>query len=101
MFPGETVLSQGEAGLKDPHNGPFKVMQSHGSLLWYIGTMFLSCGVKGCKSCGDYNYGHSVRESGSELAYGSRETDYFNTKKEADEALEIYKKTGELPNQRY
>lgn len=102
MFPGETVLSQGEAGLKNPHNGPFKVMQSHGSLLWYIGTMFLSCGTKGCDHCGEYNnHGHGDRKAGAELDYGSRETDYFKTREEADAALEIYKKTGELPNQRY
>jgi hypothetical protein len=101
MIPGETVLSQGDAGLKDPHNGPFKVMRSQGNLRYYIGTMFISCGVRDCPECGEYNFGGRVHEKGDELDYNSRETDYFNTHEEAEKALEVYKSAGEMPGRRY
>lgn len=101
MFPGETVLSQGDAGKTNPHNGEFKVIQSQGSRLFYIGTMFLSCGVADCSQCGEYNeHGRGQRTKGEELDFNSRETDYFKTKKEAEDALEEYKKTEYLPGQR-
>lgn len=102
MFPGETVLSQGDDGLKDPHHGEFKVMQSHGNRMFYIGSMFLSCGDPACGRCGvdEYPHRHPAKK-GTELDYNSRETDYFKSEQAAKDALEVYKKTGEMPMQRY
>lgn len=100
MIPGETVLSQQALCMQtNPHQGEFKVMHSGGG--WYIGTLFLACGEKGCKDCADYEFGDRVLTKGQELDHNSRETDYFGTETEANAALETYKKTGELPNQRY
>lgn len=99
MFPGETVLSQGEEGKTNPHNGPFKVMQSQGSMQYYIGTMYLDCGDPDCEECEEYACGQP-REKGEELDHNSRETDYFKTRKEAEDALETFNKSGRLPHQR-
>lgn len=100
MIPGETVLSQESLGMpKDPHFSDFKVMQSQGTFQWYIGTMYLSCGNSACSECKDYL--GEPKPKGHELDYNSRETDYFKTKKEAEDALEEYKKTGVLPGMRY
>lgn len=105
MFPGETVLSRkalGEDVDKNPHIGPFKVMTSQGSGLSYIGTMFLSCGVAGCEECDEYNHhGHDQRSKGDEVDYNSRETDYFDTKEEAQAALDKYNSTGWLDKERF
>jgi flavoprotein len=84
----------------DPHTGPFKVMRSQGSGLYYVGTMLLACGDKGCEDCQEYRPG-TVLEKGQELDYNSRETDYFKTKQEADDALKTYNETKKLPNARY
>lgn len=100
MIPGETVLSQQELGMEaDPHLSDFRVMHSGGG--YYIGTVFQACGVADCKECSDYVFGDRVLVKGQELAPGSRETDYFETRKAAEDALEVYKKTGDLPNERY
>lgn len=100
MFPGETVLSQKAIGMEsDPHTSDFKVIRSGGG--WYIGTMFLACGEGSCKDCQDYAFGDRVLVKGQELDYGSRETDYFDTEAEANEALNEYKETGNLPGMRY
>ncbi len=99
MIPGETILSQKLLGMEtDPHVSEFKVMHSGGG--WYIGTVFLACGEKDCKSCEEYSFGETLT-AGKELSPNSRETDYFGKKQEAEKALETYKKTGNLPNQRY
>lgn len=99
MIPGETILSKPSSERKNPHYSEFKVLRTNA---YYIGTTFLSCGQTDCADCGEYNeYGHGQREAGEELAPNSRETDYFKTKEEAEAALEEYKKTGNLPNQRY
>lgn len=100
MFPGETIRSQQELGLPvNPHNSEFKVLHSGGG--YYIGTLFLACGEKDCKDCADYVFGGRVLTKGQELDHGSRETDYFKNKDLADAALEKYKNTGELDNERY
>ena len=96
MIPGETVRSQQAT---DPHNGEFKVMHTGGG--YYIGTMFIACGEKECGVCSEYAFGGRVLTKGQELDYNSRETDYFKTRDEAEKALEIYKKTGDLPGERY
>ncbi len=96
MIPGETILSRRAMGMKDdPHAGEFKVIQSLGSGLFYVGTMMLSCGKNDCEDCSDYD-----REKGAEIDYNSRETDYFSTREEAGAALRTYKETGFLPKQR-
>lgn len=97
MFPGETVLTSKRP---NKHFGEFKVMSSQGGAGFYIGTMYLDCGDPNCHDCDEYAYGRP-RTEGRELDYNSRETDYFATKEEADKALEDYKKTGYLENQRY
>ncbi len=100
MFPGETVLSQiHEDQNTDSHVSPFRVMQSGGG--WYVGTMFVACGKTDCKDCQEYVYGDRVLTKGQELDYNSRETDYFESEKEATDALEEFKKSGELPGERY
>jgi hypothetical protein len=84
----------------DEHVGPFKVIRSQGSGLYYIGTMVLCCGETTCDDCGDR---HEVPfpAKGQELDYNSRETDYFKNEQEAKDALATYKKTGVLHKMRY
>lgn len=103
MLPGETVLSRKSLGmdLDEPHTGPFKVIKSMGSGLYYVGTMLLACGNKDCEDCQEYRSDGGVSEKGQEIGYNSRETDYFNTKQEADDALKTYNETQQLPNARY
>lgn len=101
MFPGETVLSSSETARKNPHIGPFKAIQSQGSGLWYIGTMFICCGNQDCSECGKDEYPRPNHEKGIELDFNSRETDYFDTEEQVNAALDAFNKTGEMPKQRY
>lgn len=70
MLPGETILS-GAPVL--PGVSEFQVLRSNAG--WYVGTM-----------CEEGPY--------------SRESGYFKTREEAQSALDVYKKTGMLPNAR-
>jgi len=99
MIPGETITSQQKMGEPaNPHYSEFRVM--HTGAGYYIGTMFLACGDKGCKDCADYEFGDRVLTKGQELDYNSRETEYFKTSEAAEAALAFYKATGELINER-
>ena len=94
MIPGETILSAKALGMKiDTHVGPFKVIRSEGSGLFYIGTMWIACENSHCADCGQY---HRNQSAGDELDYNSRETDYFEKKEDAAQALEEFNKTGTL-----
>ena len=93
MFPGETVLSQMEYGMKvSDHVSEFKVMESNGS--FYIGTLFTYCGNKECPDCkGELPKGFQEPNS--------RETDYFDKREQAEKALVEYKRLGVLEKARY
>lgn len=93
MFPGETVLSARNLGTPDdPHISEFKVMQSPGNRLFYIGTLWTNCGE--CPECVQPWLRKGQQDQ------GSRETDYFDTMQEADDALAIYKVSGVMPKMR-
>jgi len=94
MIPGETILSAKALVMKvDSHVGPFKVIRSQGSGLFYIGTMWLACGDSTCEDCSQY---HRTPSIGDEIDYNSRETDYFEKEEDATKALERFKETGVL-----
>src|SRR5215471_17040787 len=83
MIPGETILSQQKLGYEiNPHTSEFKVLHSGGG--YYIGTLFIACGEKNCKECAEYIFGDRILIKGQELDHNSRETDYFDTKEEAE-----------------
>lgn len=92
MIPGETIQSRKLMGMEaDKHTSEFKVMFSNAG--HYIGTSHTNCGE--CDDC---------KESGLPKGYespGSRETEYFKDRKGAEKALEMFQKTGVLPEQRY
>ncbi len=96
MFPGETILSQKDLGMPiDKHCGEFKVIRSEGSGNYYIGTMMVSCGESDCEDCG-----YRALPKGEEVDYNSRETGYWDTKEEAEDALKAFKHTGDMPLRR-
>lgn len=96
MFPGETVLSQKELGQEvDPHVSPFQVMRSGGG--WYVGTTYVACGQASCEECSGWR---ELNVKGRELEPNSRETGYFKSEKEAQEALKKFKETGEVTEKR-
>lgn len=93
MFPGETVLSKMEYGMKiSDHVSEFQVMESNG--MFYIGTIFTYCGDTSCLDCrGEMRKGFQEPNS--------RETDYFDTREQAEKALVEYKRLGVLEKARY
>ena len=74
MLPGETILS---GAPKTSNVSDFKVMKSNAG--WYIGT--------------------TIHEEGCDFPY-TRETTYFPSLKQAEEALLLYRNTGLLRGQR-
>lgn len=74
MFPGESVFSMKEKVCPDCQT-PLNLKVCSSAAGYYVGT---TC------DCGPF----------------SRETRYFCSKEEAEEALRTYEKTGVLPNQR-
>lgn len=94
MHPAESVFNLG----KNPHFSELRVIHSN---QYYLGTMYLVCQDGGCESCREEYPWVTEFTQGKELDYNSRETGYFKDEAEAVAALEKYKKTGELDNQRY
>lgn len=78
MMPGETILSGATSQREDPRISNFMVLKSGGG--YYVGTL--------------YNNDEGWQEP------NSRETDYFDTKEEAERALSLFNETGVLPKQR-
>ena len=87
MLPGETILS---GGVVDHHVSEFQVMGSPGG--YYIGTIWTCCGE--CEECKQEKWMPKGWQEPN-----SRETDYFDTREEAEKALEAFKKTNEMPSE--
>ena len=101
MFPGETVLSsEGGAAKRDSHLSEFQVMSSAAG--WYVGTVWTACAEESCSwGCAkDYSW-LPAEERVKTQEPGTRETGYFPNEVAAQNALETYKTTGELPLKRY
>jgi hypothetical protein len=78
MIPGETILSGAKV---DKHISPFQVLRANS---YYIGTTFTTCDGTDCdeKDCKDMGAGMEMPNT--------RETGYFNTRSEAEEALKAF-----------
>jgi hypothetical protein len=92
MIPGETVQSSKALGMEvDPHLSEYQVLRSHAG--YYVGTTWNACGRQDCSE-EECSWGEGFSQP------GSRETDYFETREEAEKALEGFKKNGELEGDR-
>lgn len=98
MLLGETVLSGAESSKENSHVSEFKVMKSAAG--WYVGTEWISCGSTECKEC---SFGTQILYGlkGQPIFPNSRETDYFNSKEEAEKALNMFLVSGVLDKQRH
>lgn len=85
MKRGETVLT----GNTDPHLSAFQVMMSAAG--YYIGTSWTGDDCEACRA---------EKVSIGESHPGTRETVYFETEHEAQEALGTWQSTGRLPGVR-
>jgi hypothetical protein len=84
MIPGETILSGAKV---DKHISPLKVLHANH---YYIGTTFTTCDGIECKDHDCLTFGPGVEMP------NTRETHYFNTRSEAEEALRAFDKEAKL-----
>lgn len=84
MMTGETILS---GGAKSEHLSPFKVMKSGAG--WYVGTTWTTCLDPSClePECGMMQQDGKSRRMEQP---GTRETGYFATPEEAQDAVPVY-----------
>ena len=90
MLPGETILSGARSHEQDSRISQFKVLRSAAG--YFIGTQYTHdgtcCTNDGIHLCTDL------------VEPNSRETGYWRTKEDAEEALALFHKHGVMPGQR-